>query len=82
VHVEQVIANHKSYDVPSDSSGQVRLPALIHDLQIDYTALSLVAPKKYCSATNWKAGIAIGRTPVFDVKRSTAIFLRASIGFT
>src|SRR6185369_10955911 len=42
VHVEQFVADRKTYD----ASGQVRLPPLIRDLQIDYTALSLVAPEK------------------------------------
>jgi signal transduction histidine kinase/ligand-binding sensor domain-containing protein len=42
VHVEQIIADRKTYD----TSGNVRLPPLIRDLQIDYTALSLVAPEK------------------------------------
>jgi len=42
VHVEQFIADRKTYD----ASGQVRLPPLIRDLEIDYTALSLVAPEK------------------------------------
>ena len=46
VHVEQIIADRKTYDVTSDPNGQVRLPPLIRDLQIDYTALSLVAPEK------------------------------------
>ena len=43
VHVEQVIADRKTYDA---ESGLLRLPPLIRDLQIDYTALSLVAPDK------------------------------------
>ena len=42
VHIEQVIADGKTYD---PVQGQ-RLPALIRDLAIDYTALSLVAPEK------------------------------------
>jgi len=46
VHVEQVTADRKIYDATSDSSGQLRLPALIRDLEIHYTALSLVAPEK------------------------------------
>src|SRR6266705_2831605 len=46
VHIEQVVANHKSYPVTSDANGNVRLPPLIRDLEIDYTALSLVAPEK------------------------------------
>ena len=46
VHIEQVTANHKTYNVPSDEKANLRLPALVRDLQIDYTALSLVAPEK------------------------------------
>ncbi len=42
VHVEQVIADGKSYDA---SSG-LRLPPLVRDLAIDYTGLSFVAPEK------------------------------------
>src|SRR5262249_18988275 len=46
VHVEQFIAEHKTYDAPSAANGRLSLPALIRDLEIDYTALSLVAPEK------------------------------------
>ena len=46
VRVEQVIADRKGYDPGSYANGNVQLPALIRDLQIDYTALSLVAPEK------------------------------------
>ena len=42
VHVEQIIADRKTYDI----NGELRLPPLARDLQIDYTALSLVAPEK------------------------------------
>jgi signal transduction histidine kinase/ligand-binding sensor domain-containing protein len=42
VHVEQVIADRKTYDATT----QMRLPPLVRDLEIDYTALSLVAPEK------------------------------------
>jgi signal transduction histidine kinase/ligand-binding sensor domain-containing protein len=45
VHVEQITADRKTYDAV-DSSGQLPLPALTRDLEIDYTALSLVAPEK------------------------------------
>jgi len=48
VHVEQITADHTSYEVASGASGNVslRLPPRIRDLEIDYTALSLVAPEK------------------------------------
>jgi len=46
VHIEQVIADHKSYDATSEINGHLPLPPLIRDLEIDYTALSLVVPEK------------------------------------
>lgn len=42
VHIEQVTVDHKNYDAIT----QMRLPPLVRDLQIDYTALSFVAPEK------------------------------------
>jgi len=42
VHIEQVTADRKTHDAASD----LRLPPLVRDLQIDYTALSFVAPEK------------------------------------
>ncbi|HYV13004.1 MAG TPA: two-component regulator propeller domain-containing protein [Pyrinomonadaceae bacterium] len=44
VQIEQFIADRKTYE--ATSAGSVRLPPLIRDLQIDFTALSLVAPEK------------------------------------
>jgi ligand-binding sensor domain-containing protein/signal transduction histidine kinase len=46
VHVEQIVADRKTYDAASDANGRVRLPPLVRDLEIDYTALSLAAPEK------------------------------------
>jgi ligand-binding sensor domain-containing protein/signal transduction histidine kinase len=46
VHVNQVTADRQTYDVSSDSTQRLHLPPLIRDLQIDYTALSLVVPEK------------------------------------
>jgi signal transduction histidine kinase/ligand-binding sensor domain-containing protein len=46
VYVEQVIANRKTYEAGASSTGHIQLPALTRDVQIDYTALSLVAPEK------------------------------------
>jgi len=46
VHIEQITADRKTYDTASDTNGNLRLPPLIRDLEIDYTALSLVAPEK------------------------------------
>jgi len=42
VHIEKISADDKSYPV----SNGVYLPAQIHNLDIDYTALSLVVPEK------------------------------------
>ena len=42
VHIEQITADHKTHDGKSG----LRLPPLVRDLTIDYTALSLVAPEK------------------------------------
>lgn len=46
VRIEQIAADHKIYEVDSKSSQKVTLPAKLHDLEIDYTALSFVAPEK------------------------------------
>jgi PAS domain S-box-containing protein len=49
VHIEQIIADHKTYWQNlsgAASSSPPRLPPLVRDLEIDYTALSLVAPEK------------------------------------
>jgi ligand-binding sensor domain-containing protein len=42
VHVEGVVADRRNYPPQDD----LRLPALTRDLEIDYTALSFVAPQK------------------------------------
>jgi signal transduction histidine kinase len=42
VHIEQVTADHKTYH----TSRELRLPPRVRDLEIDYTALSFVAPEK------------------------------------
>ena len=46
MHIEQFVADRKTYDATLDARSALRLPPLIRDLQIDYTALSLVAPEK------------------------------------
>ena len=46
VHVEQITADSKTYGAEAIVDGHTRLPALTRDLQIDYTALSLVVPEK------------------------------------
>jgi signal transduction histidine kinase len=42
VQIEQIIADRKNYD----PAQRVRLPPLVRDLEIDFTALSFVAPEK------------------------------------
>jgi signal transduction histidine kinase/ligand-binding sensor domain-containing protein len=42
VHIEEIIADRKKYE----TSSRLRLPPRIRDLEIDYTALSLVAAEK------------------------------------
>ncbi|MGD0303065.1 MAG: two-component regulator propeller domain-containing protein, partial [Bryobacteraceae bacterium] len=42
VHIEEIIADHKSYA----QRDALRLPPLTRNLEIDYTALSYVAPQK------------------------------------
>jgi ligand-binding sensor domain-containing protein/signal transduction histidine kinase len=46
VHIEQVTADRKLYELTGDDNGRLRLLALSRDLEIDFTALSLVAPEK------------------------------------
>jgi len=48
VHIEQVIADHKTrwQNLLNEASSDLRLPRLTRDLEIDYAALSLVAPEK------------------------------------
>jgi signal transduction histidine kinase/ligand-binding sensor domain-containing protein len=42
VHIEQISADHRSYDAKSG----LRLPPLVRDLTIEYTAVTSVAPEK------------------------------------
>ncbi|MBV8866825.1 MAG: hypothetical protein JO210_15630, partial [Acidobacteriaceae bacterium] len=48
VHIERVVADHKTYwqDWARSATSNVHLPPRVRDLQIDYTALSFVAPGK------------------------------------
>jgi PAS domain S-box-containing protein len=48
VHIEKVIADRKDYrnNLSEDATSNPRLPPLVRELEIDYTALSLVAPEK------------------------------------
>jgi signal transduction histidine kinase/ligand-binding sensor domain-containing protein len=48
VHIEQITADRKAYwqNSSGETSSNLRLPPLVRDLEIEYTALSLVAPEK------------------------------------
>ena len=48
VHIEKVIADRKEYleNLSGAAPSNPRLPPLVRELEIDYTALSLVAPEK------------------------------------
>ena len=48
VHIEKVIADRKDYreNLSGDAPSNPRLPPLVRELEVDYTALSLVAPEK------------------------------------
>jgi signal transduction histidine kinase len=46
VYIEQVTADRKTHDVASATRAVLSLPSRIHDLEIDYTALSYIAPEK------------------------------------
>jgi len=48
VHIEKVIADRKEYreNLLGDAPSNPRLPPLVRELEIEYTALSLVAPEK------------------------------------
>ncbi len=48
VHIEQITADGKEYweNLSGDAQSNPRLPSLVRDLAIDYTALSLAAPEK------------------------------------
>jgi signal transduction histidine kinase len=46
VHIEQITADRKIYNPSSNERDNLNLPPLVRDLEIDYTALCLVAPEK------------------------------------
>lgn len=48
VHIEKVVADHKVYfqNLGATATSRLRLPPRLRDLQIDFNALSLVAPEK------------------------------------
>ena len=74
VQIEQISADSQMY-LPAP---EVRLPPLIRDLEIDYTALSLVAPENGdVSHTSSRAAIASGRTSATVDRPSTPICVLA-----
>jgi signal transduction histidine kinase/ligand-binding sensor domain-containing protein len=46
VHIEQIVADRTAVETPMTANGTVQLPPRVRDLQIDYTATSLVAPER------------------------------------
>jgi len=46
ISIEQLVVDRTIYETISNGKDPLRLPKLVRDLQIDYTALSLVAPEK------------------------------------
>ena len=46
VQIGRITADRKAYDPAAYGNGRVPLPARLRDLEIDYTALSFVAPEK------------------------------------
>jgi signal transduction histidine kinase len=48
IHIEKISADNKTFwqNLPYAAASSLRLPALTRDVEIDYTALSLVAPEK------------------------------------
>jgi ligand-binding sensor domain-containing protein/signal transduction histidine kinase len=46
VHIKQILAAGKTYNLVSATDKDVRLPALIRNVQVDYTALSFVDTSK------------------------------------
>ena len=46
VLIEQIIGDHKAYEADIHADARVTLPPLIRDLEIDYTAFSLLVPQK------------------------------------
>jgi signal transduction histidine kinase/ligand-binding sensor domain-containing protein len=46
VRIEQLTADHKIYEIDPAAKGEIRLPPRVRDLEIDYTALSMMAPEK------------------------------------
>jgi signal transduction histidine kinase/ligand-binding sensor domain-containing protein len=44
--IQKIVADRKTYEAASAASGRIALPALVRDLEIDYTALGLAVPEK------------------------------------
>ena len=73
VYVEQITADRATYDAAQG----LRLPPRVRDLQIDYTALSLVAPEKNRFRTKLEGRDATGRTSARGGRRSIPISVPA-----
>jgi signal transduction histidine kinase/ligand-binding sensor domain-containing protein len=46
VQIEQIIADRNAYEIDSNAGSNADLPPRVHDLEIDYTALSFAAPER------------------------------------
>jgi len=46
VQIEQIVSDQRTFTTDLERSAPVRLPPLVRDLEVDYTALSLIAPSK------------------------------------
>jgi ligand-binding sensor domain-containing protein len=70
VHIEQITVDRKRYD----ANAGLRLPPLVRDLEIDYTALSLVAPEKVLFRYRLEGYESDWQTPALAGKPSLPIF--------
>jgi hypothetical protein len=77
VHIERIIADDKNYDVTNG----MHLPARVHDLAIDYTALSLVVPERCGFGSSSKARTKTGESWSTFAMWSTRIFPLSITGF-
>ena len=78
VHIEQIIADGKTYDL----SDGMRLPPLVRNLAFDFVALSLVAPEKIAIASSWRGGTVTGEMPSMSSGWSIRICRRSTTSFT
>jgi signal transduction histidine kinase len=66
VHIEQIVSDNKMYwqNLPGAAASSVHLPARTRDVEIDYTALSLIAPEKTQFRVKLEGQDNAWRTPV------------------